>query len=93
MDKKNLETLKKPNKAFLKFKAIRVVLEIFKVKRTQFSNCINENETEIFSKNFFKDFIVKFNHDLNYYLNNSGHFFVLVFSSKMLNGRKIEVKK
>ncbi len=52
-----LKTLKKPNKAFLKFKTIRVVLEIFKAKRTPFSNCSNEKESERFSKNRTQDFL------------------------------------
>ncbi len=46
-----LETQKKPNKAFLKLKNIRVVFESFKVKINQFSKCSNENEFERFFKN------------------------------------------
>ena len=55
-----LETLKKPNKAFLKFKAIRVVLESFKAKLIQFSNFSNENESKRFSKNHTRDFLKKY---------------------------------
>ncbi len=54
-----LETLKKPNKAFLKFKTIRVVLESFLVKLTPFLNFSNENESIRFSKKRNQDFLVK----------------------------------
>ncbi len=72
-----LETLKKPNKAFLKFKTILVVLESFKAKRTLFSNCSNENESKRFSKNRTQDFIKKSSYDLNYSLNNLGRYFAM----------------
>ena len=87
-----LETLKKPNKAFLKFKAIRVVLEIFKAKRTQFSNFSNENESERFSKNHTRDFTAKSIYDLNYSLNNLGRNFSMTSFAETLIGKKIEVK-
>ena len=74
-----LETLKKPNKAFLKFKAIRVLLESFKVKLSQFSNFSNENESGIFSKKNTQDFLKKFAYDLNYSLNNLGRKIAMVY--------------
>ena len=84
-----LETLKKFNKAFLKFKAIRVFLESFLAKLIQFPNCSNENESEKFSKNRTQDFIKKSSYDPNYSLNNLGRYFALVNSSKTLIGNTI----
>ena len=84
-----LETLKKPNKAFLKFKAIRVVLESSKVKIKQFSNCSNENESKRFSKKRTQDFIKKSSYNPNYSLNNLGRYFAMVNSSKTLIGNTI----
>ena len=55
-----LETPKKPNKAFLKFKAIRILLESFKPKLIQFSNFSSEKESERFSKKNTQDFLKKY---------------------------------
>ena len=87
-----LKTLKKSNKAFLKFKAIRVVLESFKAKRTQFSNCSNENESKRFSKNQTQDFILKSSYDPIYSLNILGRNFSMTSFAETLIGKKIEVK-
>ena len=87
-----LETLKKPNKAFLKFKAIRVVLEIFLVKLTPFSNCSNEKESERFSKKSTQDFLKKSSYDPNYSLNILGRNFSMTSFAETLIGKKIEVK-
>lgn len=87
-----LKTLKKPNKVFLKFKAIRVVLESFKVKITQFSNCSNEKESERFSKNSTQNFLKKSSYDLNYSLNILGHNFSMTSIAETLIGKKIEAK-
>ena len=67
-----LETQKALNKAFLKNKANRELLECFKVNLIQFLNSNNEKETERFSKKHAQDFIKKAAYDLNYSLNTSG---------------------
>ena len=54
-----LETLKKPNNAFLKFQTIRKVFESFKAKLTPFSNFSYDNQSERFSKKNTQDFLVK----------------------------------
>ena len=87
-----LETPKKRNKAFLKFKAIRVVLEIFKAKLIQFSNFSNEKESERFSKNSTQDFLKKSSYDPNYSLNILGRNFSMTSIAETLIGKKIEVK-
>ena len=87
-----LKTLKKPNKAFLKFKAIRVVLEIFKAKLIQFSNFSNEKESKRFSKNQTQDFILKSSNDPIYSLNILGRNFSMTSIAETLIGKKIEVK-
>ena len=84
-----LETLKKSNKAFLKFKNIRVVLESFKAKLKLFSNYSNENKSEIFSKNRTQDFIKKSSYNPNYSLNILGRYFAMVNSSKIHIGNTI----
>ena len=84
-----LETLKKPNKAFLKFKNIRVVLESFLAKLSPFSNFSNENETKRFSKKRTQDFLKKSSYDPNYSLNNLGRYFAMVNSFKTLFGNTI----
>ncbi len=64
-----LKTLKKPNKAFLKFIAIRVLLERLLVKIIQFPISLNEYKSVIFSKNRSIDFIKKSSYNTNYSLN------------------------
>jgi len=86
-----LETPKKPYKAFLKIKAIRKQLESFKAKRTPFSNSINENKTERFSKNHTQDCITKSSYDLNYSLNSLGRNTFMTSIAETLIGKKIEV--
>ena len=87
-----LESQKALNKAFLKTKANREPLECFKVNRTQFSNSINENETERFSKNQTQDFITKSSYDPIYSLNITGRFIAMTSIAETLIGKKIEVK-
>ncbi len=87
-----LETLKKPNKAFLKFITIRVVLEIFLVKLTTFLNFSNENESKRFSKKRNQDFLKKSSYNTNYSLNNLGRYFFMTSIVETLIGKKIEAK-
>ena len=87
-----LESQKALNKAFLKTKANREPLECFKVNRIQFSNSINENETERFSKNQTHDFTLKSSYDPIYSLNISGRFITMTSIAETLIGKKIEVK-
>ena len=85
-----LETLKKPNKAFLKIKAIRKQLESFKVNPISIS--IYENESKRFSKKRTQDFITKASYDPNYSLNSLGRNFTMTSIAETLIGKKIEVK-
>ena len=87
-----LETLKKPIKAFLKIKTILLVIESLKAKRTQFSNCLNENESKRFSKNQTQDFLKKFAYDPIYSLNILGRNFTMISIAETLIGKKNEVK-
>ncbi len=73
-----LETLKKPNRAFLKFITIRVVLESFLVKLTTFLNFSNENESKRFSKNHTRDFLKKSSYVPIYSLNILGRGFGMI---------------
>ncbi len=91
MTQQLLEHRKALNKAFLKTKANREPLECFKVNRIQFSNSINENETERFSKNQTQDFILKSSYDPIYSLNTSGRFITMTSIAETLIGKKIEV--
>ena len=86
-----LETPKKPNKAFLKFKAIRVVLESFKVKITPFSNCSNEKGSERFSKNSTQNFLKKSSYDPNYSLNYLGRNFSMTSFAETLIGKMMRL--
>ena len=86
------ETQKALNKVFLKFKANRVALERFKTKRTPFSNCSNENESERFSKKRTQDFILKSSYDPNYSLDNLSCNFSMTSIAETLIGKKIEAK-
>ena len=85
-----LETLKKPNKAFLKIKAIRKQLESFKVNPISIS--INENESERFHKNLFQDFLKTTSNDPIYSSNTLGQNFSMASIAETLICKKIEVK-
>ena len=87
-----LESQKALNKAFLKTKANREPLECFKVNRIQFSNSINEKESERFSKNYTRDFLKKSSYGPIYSLNILGRNFSMTSIAETLIGKKIEVK-
>ena len=87
-----LETQKPQTKAFLKIKAIRKLLESFKLNRTQFSNSNNEKETEKFHKNLFQDFLKTTFYDPIYSLNTLGRNFSMASIAETLIGKKIEAK-
>ena len=67
-----LEPRKVLNKAFLKIKANRELLESFKVNLIQIPNSINDKENKRFSKNRTQDFIKKSSYDPIYSLNKLG---------------------
>lgn len=87
-----LETQKPQTKAFLKTKAIRKLLECYKLNRTQFSNSNNEKETQSFSKKHTHDFKKKSSYDPNYSLNTLGRNFSMASIAETLIGKKIEAK-
>lgn len=87
-----LETQKPQTKAFLKIKAIRKLLECFKVNFIQFSNSNNEKETEKFHKNQTQDFLKTIFYDPIYSLNTLGRNFSMASIAETLIGKKIEVK-
>ena len=85
-----LETRKAHYNAFLKTKAIRKLLESFKINPISIS--IYENKSERFSKNLTQDFITKSFYGLNYSSNTSGRNASMTSIAETLIGEKIEVK-
>ena len=87
-----LETQKPLNEAFLKIRAIRKLLECFKVNFIQVLNSNNEKETEKFHKNQTQDFLKTIFYDPIYSLNTLGRNFSMASIAETLIGKKIEAK-
>ncbi len=69
MEIRYLKPRKALNKAFLKVKPNRTVIESFKINLIQLLDRINDVESEEFHKNLVIDFLKKTYYDLNYFVN------------------------
>ncbi len=84
------------NKAFLKVKAIRNEIELFKVNLISLLDRINEAETEEFHKNIVADFLKNTYYGANYYINTKGRNDLVVHNTNSATGTVgiiIEAKK
>lgn len=77
-----LEPRKALNKAFLKIKPSRSLIENFKTNLIGVLDAINEKETEEFHKNLVIDFLKKTYYDPNYYVNTKGRNDLVIHNGK-----------
>lgn len=76
------EPRKALNKAFLKIKPNRTLIESFKTNLIQILDAINEKETEEFHKNLVIDFLKKTYYDPNYSVNTKGRNDLVIHNGK-----------
>jgi len=84
------------NKAFLKVKAHRNEIEIFKVNLINLLDRINESETEEFHKNLVADFLKNTYYGVNHYINTKGRNDLVIHNGAVASGTVgviIEAKK
>ena len=77
-----LEPRKALNKAFLKIKPSRSLIENFKTNLIGVLDAINEKETEEFHKNLVIDFLKKTYYDPNYFVNTKGRNDLVIHNGK-----------
>ncbi|PVX46756.1 type II restriction/modification system DNA methylase subunit YeeA [Flavobacterium sp. 103] len=77
-----LEPRKALNKAFLKIKPNRNLIESFKTNLIQILDSINEKESEEFHKNLVIDFLKKTYYDPNYSVNTKGRNDLVIHNGK-----------
>jgi len=84
------------NKAFLKVKANRTEIEIFKTNLINLIDKINENESEEFHKNLVSDFLKNTYYGANHFINTKGRNDLVIHNSNIAKstvGVIVEAKK
>jgi hypothetical protein len=91
-----LKPRKAINKAFLKIKPNRTVIENFKTNLIQLLDRINDTESEEFHKNLVTDFLKKTYYEPNHFINTKGRNDLVIHNGnkpKSTVGVIIEAKK